>query len=49
MTELMPSWYKLDSEDTIPYVYAWRFAELGKLAYNLNKLKKAAEYTEKAY
>ena len=46
---MMPKWYRLDSQDQIPYVYAWRLAELGKLAYNLNKLKKACEYTEKAY
>lgn len=37
----MPKWYRLDSEDQIPYVYIWRFAEFGKLSYNLQKYKKA--------
>lgn len=42
------SWYRLNPEDEIPYVYVWRYAEAGKLAYLLEKLKKACEYTEKA-
>jgi ribosomal protein L7Ae-like RNA K-turn-binding protein len=49
MIELMPKWYQLNEEDEIPYVYIWRCAELGKLAYNLKKYKKACENTEKAY
>ena len=33
----------------MPYTYVWKFAEMGKLCYNLNKKKKAFEYTEKAF
>jgi ribosomal protein L7Ae-like RNA K-turn-binding protein len=49
MVDLMPTWYRLNEEEEIPYVYVWRMAELGKLAYNLQKYKKACEYTEKAF
>lgn len=49
MLELVPKWYRLNPEDEIPYVYVWRYAQLGKLAYFLEKMKKACEYTEKSY
>lgn len=35
MLEHVPKWYRLNPEDEIPYVYVWRYAELGKLAYYL--------------
>lgn len=49
MVELVPYWYRLNPEDEIPYPWVWRYAELGKLAYWLEKYKKACLYTEKAY
>ena len=36
-------------EEEIPYTYIWKYAEMGKLGFNLGKKKKAWEYTEKAY
>ena len=50
LLENMPIWFRLNSEEEeIPYTYVWKSAEMGKLAYNLNKKKKAWEWTEKAY
>ena len=45
----MPKWFRLDEEEDIPYPYVWKYAEMGKLCYNLNKKKKAVEYTEKSF
>ena len=45
----IPTWYRLEEGEEDSVRFFIKFAQFGKLCYNLGKFQKAFEYTEKAY
>ena len=43
-----PNWYHMGNNQKFHILLLWKYAEMGKLAMHLKKIKKAVEYTEKA-